>query len=321
MVLESVSKTGGEDRVRDNFHVGRDSQDGSDCPGRDGTNLSRYLGTQVLASDSGLLQERFRPAIFRHRNARAVCSDVTLDAVNRRLTEALDSAVLHHLISGPGHLSVRDHRLVVLNEVTEILELKPSVVSEDRWELVKFLELELEPLDKSEWIKSLAKWMKKNPRSARDPTLYRILAVDCFDGSDPVEYVSNVTSELLRMPNSLRSHLRGVRNAYKELSEHPLSDLPGPEMALVVHWALLSLFSKCLEVRDDRSLYLLLGAKRNAEERLYANVEYCEDVRLVDETVVEKVGQIYKAAFDSDEDLKMVAELKVDKLVRRLEKK
>lgn len=245
--------------------------------------------------------------------------------IHKRLSDTLDSAVFYHLVVGPSHLSVRDHRLTVLREVIDILKLQPSVtqVCEDRRELVNFLELELEPLDKIEWSKNLVKWMRKNPRSARDPTLYRLLAVDCFDGSDLVEYVSNVAIETFRMPHAQRCHLRGVRNIYKELSslEHPLSSLPGPEMSLVVHWALLSLFSKLLEIRDDRSKHLLLGAKRNAEERLYANVEYYEDVRLADEAVVQKVEKIYSAAFDSEEDLKTVAQRKVEKLVRELEKK
>lgn len=228
------------------------------------------------------------------------------------LKRALNAAVYERFMKGTGSECIRDHRIAVLHDVANFLELQVSNNDEAHQELLTFMNIEISPLDLSDWSRRFSKWARRNPRSLRDPKLYKILGVDGFDGTDDLgKYLPNVVQVL---NSNHKRHVLAVRKMYDWI--HSLfPTLVGPAVGHVVYWAMLYFYSDRLELYDDRVRSMLLKALIHASETIYANVEYFEDVRHVTEIVIEQLGKVYENEMTDPETWKHVAHTKLEKLL------
>lgn len=169
------------------------------------------------------------------------------------------------------------------------------------------------PSDSSEWTKLLNKWLKANTSGAvlSKRAMYRILAVDGFRGFKPKHLALYLPEVLLPLREEYKSHVRGVRNMYEFFDENEkVSSLTGTDSACVIFLALLHWYQRQMEddlMKDDQIVFQVKQAKSWAEGYLQQNGEYYQDVKNVDENLLEKFGKIYGEEFKkNDESWKVI---------------
>ncbi|GIY15387.1 uncharacterized protein CEXT_25971, partial [Caerostris extrusa] len=175
-------------------------------------------------------------------------------------------------LRGPSDQTIQHHRRAVLEQVASWLGM-PEAVREDndgkeRHQLLQLFstsakktQIKQLPRDESDWSRHLSHWVRENTlRNGQDVkhrTIYKILAVDGFEGleaKDLKNYLWNILN-LSELRREYRHHLNAVRQMYEWLDTHSeVSSLMGTDSACVVCLALLHLYMQSLEnvIVDDQ---------------------------------------------------------------------
>lgn len=178
------------------------------------------------------------------------------------------------------------------------------------------------PSDNSEWTKLLNKWLKANTSGAvlSNRAVYRILAVDGFRGFKPKHLTFYLPEVLLPLRGEYKSHVRGIRNMYDFFDKNEkVSSLTGTDSACVVFLALLHWYERQMEddlMKDDQIMFQVKQAKSWAEGYLQQHGEYYQDVKNVDQNLLEKLCKIYGEEFKTNESWKVIGRELLPKLNR-----
>lgn len=167
------------------------------------------------------------------------------------------------------------------------------------------------PLDESEWLKYLNQWIRINSYDdvvySRD--IYKILAVDGFRGFRPKDLKHYLVGILLPIRVEYRMHAQGVRAMYEFFDENlSIESLTGTDSACVIFLALLQFYVSNLEVLDDQISFRMQEAKSWAEGFLHKHSDYYQDIKNVNEDVINTLDDLYTQQFLDTRDWKTVGE-------------
>lgn len=211
--------------------------------------------------------------------------------------------LLHRFSSGRSYQSLQYHRHHLLRDIASWLDVplneEPPLIKD---ELLAVLDTKSRylPKNEQEWQRLLNQWLR-NPSNkigkdeVKHRTVYRLLAVDGFDGvlgQDLKDYLPNVLSNGLR--KEYQRHSRAVRKMYSWLEDDPrVASLTGTDSACVVFLALIRLFTSQIAVLDDQVRVQVERARHNVENYLNRNSNYYKDVQNVDAELLDELSQVY----------------------------
>lgn len=163
------------------------------------------------------------------------------------------------------------------------------------------------PHDEAECLRLLSQWLRcntlPNGKDVAQRHMYRILAVDGFDGleaKDLKNYVSSIWNPTgCRL--EYRLHGTAVRDMYDWIDASPeVSSLTGTDSACVVFLALLELYGQHLSrvMMDDEVAHQTQRARLGVEGFLHRNASYYKDVRKVNEVMLKTLGLVYSKRFE-----------------------
>lgn len=178
---------------------------------------------------------------------------------------------------------------------------------------VKHKNMKHVPQDEMEWTRQLNSWLRNNAigSNVKDRTIYRLLAVDGFEGLEPKYlklYLKNVFDPRY-IRHEYRLHIIAIRKMYDWFETDPaVSSLTGTDSGCVVFLALLHLYMTELNhlLLDDQIALQANCAREWAEGFLYRNANYYNDVRNVNNNMLETVIKIYKDAWKETQEWKQV---------------
>lgn len=230
-----------------------------------------------------------------------------MDRLERVVLDTLDESFLR----GSRFSTRRDHAQRVLARVATALDIDLQAPYDrerdlEQQQLARILDSNTVPRTGKEWKRLVAKYCSTHVNRRE---LYRHMAIDGFRGENPSAYLVHVTEYLQTLP---LQHVRAVRSLYDELNEGPLKQLPGPDTACVVFMALLRFYGRNLDVHDDLKKMTMQRAYVNAEGTLHGNAHYYRDSRIIDEQLLDGLGEKYRASFENDEQWQHFAEKLLD---------
>ncbi|GIY77306.1 uncharacterized protein CDAR_422821 [Caerostris darwini] len=225
-------------------------------------------------------------------------------------------------LRGQSDQTIQHHRRAVLEQVASWLGM-PEAVQEyndgkERHQLLQLFsssakktQIKQLPRDESDWSRHLSNWIRENTlRNGQDVkhrTIYKILAVDGFEGleaKDLKNYLWNILN-LKELRREYRHHLNAVRQMYEWLDTNSkVSSLMGTDSACVVCLALLHLYTQSLEnvIVDDQIEIQTQRTRLWLEGYLHRNAAYYKDVRKVNNEMLQTLGQVYLESFQGKED-------------------
>lgn len=212
-----------------------------------------------------------------------------------------------------GRQTILQHRWEVLEQVAKWLgiadDLEDFHDGQVREELIALLSRDVKrknvrqvPLDDVDWERLLKQWLNHHivDKDVMSRDIYRLLAVDGIGGYEPSDlkkYLGHMLDPK-KVRRDYRFHARAVRSMYNYLDSHPvLSSLIGTDSGCVVFLALLKLFTQTFTemMQDDDVVMHIRNAKQSAEMFLYRNASYYKDVHAVTDSILDELGDVYKA--------------------------
>jgi hypothetical protein len=169
------------------------------------------------------------------------------------------------------------------------------------------------PQISSEWKKQLSRYVRQNGDVVNTQHLYQLFAVDGFAGVNHLKlYLNNIIDNL---PSYQRRYVSAIRKMYQwMMTQNKLSDLTGSDSAVVVFLALLKLFENRVNIFDQMVKFILHRARLNADALLHKNANYYQDVRRIDENLLDELGRVFETEYDDLEELQFVAVNKLNNL-------
>ncbi|GFS53161.1 uncharacterized protein TNCV_4516921 [Trichonephila clavipes] len=157
-----------------------------------------------------------------------------------------------------------------------------------------------------------------NGSDVKERDIYRLLAVDGFDGFEAKHlklYLPSILDQKF-IRQEYRLHVKAVRAMYQWFESQPqVSSLTGTDSGCVVFLTLLQLYMNNLEMMEDEITLQMHLAKRSEEGFFHRNANYYKDVRNVTEALLQELGNIYVQEWQ-DKDWTFVANEQLTRLIK-----
>lgn len=257
-----------------------------------------------------------------HSN-RSIQKHWSKNSLDEEIKKLLHEKLVRRVVSGRPFETLRFHRRELIKQIADWIGVfdddddfssSKDENSRYRHELLSLLATASKkyfidvPSDNSEWTKLLNKWLKANTSGAvlSNRAIYKILAVDGYRGFKPKHLTLYLPEVLLPLREEYKSHVRGIRNMYEFFDKNEkVSSLTGTDSACVVFLALLHWYENKMQddlMKDDQIAFNVKRAKSWAEGYLQQHGEYYQDVKNVDENMLEMFGKIYGKEFKNNEE-------------------
>lgn len=245
------------------------------------------------------------------------------ETTSLQIKNLLEEEVARRCWSGSSQDTIQRHRLTVLHQVAEWLNISDALETNrdemEREHLVKLLlkdtrktikNTKLLPQSEAEWSQLLHHWLRhntlQNNQDVIDRRVYCLLAVDGFEGfqaRDLKSYLSNIVDpDCIR--REYRIHIRAIRKMYEWFdSQSHVSSLIGTDTGCVIFLSLLKLYNDQLQkvLVDDQIAMQTHQARMWAEGFLHRNATHYRDMKKITKELLAELGQVYVNAWDGQD--------------------